>query len=211
MGVFVNSFNVSFTIGSLYISSTRLLFFIGSLAIALGICTYSKKVIDTVGNGVLAMTPEMAIVVVLAQALVLSVFSSTSLSNALMSIGLPAIPLVPVSSTQVLIGAIIGVGLVKGVQELKLKMVGGIMLGWITTPVLSGLFTFISLFFVERVFGMQVSMRETALESLGQAESSFASVEYHMPTTNVNTFFLVATIVLLIGLLLYTFLHVRRR
>ncbi len=205
IGVFVNSFNVSITIGSLYISSTQVLFFIGSLAIALGICTYSKKVIDTVGNGVLAMTPEMAIVVVLAQALVLFVFSSTSLSNALVSIGLPAIPLVPVSSTQVLIGAIIGVGLVKGVQELKLKMVGGIMLGWVTTPVLSGLFTFISLFFVERVFGMKVAKGDVVLEPLGKAEPSLASIEYHVPTANVNTFFLVATIVLLIGLLIYTF------
>ncbi|HHU27422.1 MAG TPA: inorganic phosphate transporter [Bacteroidales bacterium] len=206
MGVFVNSFNVSLTIGSLYISSTQLLFFIGSLAIALGICTYSKKVIDTVGNGVLAMTPEMAIVVVLAQALVLFIFSSTSLSNALVSIGLPAIPLVPVSSTQVLIGAIIGVGLVKGVQELKLKMVGGIMLGWVTTPVLSGLFTFISLFFVEKVFGMQVSKGKTALESLSQVKPPRATIEYHVPTANISTFFLVMTIILLIGLLLYTFL-----
>ncbi len=206
MGVFVNSFNVSLTIGSLYISSTQLLFFIGSLAIALGICTYSKKVIDTVGSGVLAMTPEMAIVVVLAQALVLFIFSSTALSNALVSIGLPAIPLVPVSSTQVLIGAIIGVGLVKGIQELKLKMVGGIMLGWVTTPVLSALFTFISLFFVERVFGMQVSKGDVALEPLGKAEPSLVPIEYHVPTSNVNTFFLVMLIVLLVGVLLYLFL-----
>ncbi len=204
MGVFVNSFNPSLTIGSLYISSTQLLFFIGSLAIALGICTYSKKVIDTVGSGVLAMTPEMAIVVVLAQALVLFIFSSTSLSNALVSVGLPAIPLVPVSSTQVLIGALIGVGLVKGVQELKLKMVGSIMLGWVITPVLSGLFTFISLFFVERVFGMQVSKEGAAVEPLGKAEPSFASITYHVPAATVNTFFSIVIIVLLIILLLYT-------
>ncbi|SCD22065.1 Phosphate transporter family [Proteiniphilum saccharofermentans] len=203
MGVFVNSFSVSLSIGSLYISSTQLLFFIGSLAIALGIFTYSKKVMYTIGNGVLSMTPEMAIVAVLAQALVLFIFSSTSLSNALISTGLPPIPLVPVSSTQVLVGALIGVGLVKGVQELKMKMLGNIMLSWITTPILSAAFTFVSLFFVDRVFGIPVSDNEIIPDPVVHAEQA-AAVTYYIPVNATNKFFLMALILLVIAFIIYT-------
>jgi len=210
MGVFVNSFSLSLSIGSLYISSTQLLFFIGSLAIALGIFTYSKKVMYTIGNGVLAMTPEMAIVAVLAQALVLFIFSSTSLSNALISAGLPPIPLVPVSSTQVLVGALVGVGLVRGVQELKMKMLGNIMLSWITTPVLSAAFTFVSLFFVDRVFGIQVSGNEVIPEPVVHAEPAVAAMTYHIPVNAANQFFLIVLIFVVIAFIIYTVVLSRR-
>lgn len=210
MGVFVNSFSISLSIGSLYISSTQLLFFIGSLAIALGIFTYSKKVMYTIGNGVLAMTPEMAIVAVLAQALVLFIFSSTSLSNALISAGLPPIPLVPVSSTQVLVGALVGVGLVRGVQELKMKMLGNIMLSWITTPVLSAAFTFVSLFFVDRVFGIQVSGNEVIPEPVVYSEQATAAMTYHIPVNAANKFFLIVLIFVVVAFIIYTVVLSRR-
>lgn len=210
MGVFVNSFSVSLNIGSFVISSTQLLFFIGSLAIALGIFTYSKKVINTIGNGVLAMTPEMAIVAVLAQAVVLFIFSSTTLSNMLVNAGLPSIPLVPVSSTQVLVGALVGVGLVKGVQELKMKTLGNIMLSWITTPVLSIAFTFVSLFFVERVFGVQVSSNDVLPESTAHVKQATAAVNYHIPVNATNHFLIIALILVLIAFAVYTVILNRR-
>lgn len=210
MGVFVNSFPVSLSIGSLSISSTQLLFFIGSLAIALGIFTYSQKVISTIGNGVLSMTPEMAIVAVLAQALVLFIFSSTWLSNLLVNVGLPPIPLVPVSSTQVLVGALVGIGLLKGVQELKMKMLGNIMLSWITTPVLSALFTFISLFFVDRVFGIPVSNNEIVSNVVTHAEHTEEIVNYHIPVNTTNRFFIVVLILVVIAFTVYIVILNRR-
>lgn len=203
MGVFVDSFSFSLNIGSLSISSTQFLFFIGSLAIALGIITYSKKVMYTIGNGVLSMTPEMAIAAVLAQALVLFIFSSTSLSNTLISAGLPPIPLVPVSSSQVLVGALIGVGLVKGVQELKMKMIGHIVLSWVSTPVLSIVFTFITLFFVDRVFGIQVSGNESIPDPGAQAGPVASAVTYHVPVNTTHHFFLLALILLVIAFVIY--------
>lgn len=223
MGVFVNSFSVSLNIGPLYISSTQLLFFIGSLAIAVGIFTYSKKVIYTVGNGVLAMTPEMAIVAVLAQALVLFIFSSTSLSNVLINAGLPPIPLVPVSSTQVLIGALIGIGLVKGVQELKMKMLGNIMLSWITTPILSAGLTFLSLFFVDRVFGIEVSETDPVAVSSQVATSVPETVSgsailsgqvgvgvTHLSVDITHQFFFIALIVVLVTFLIFAVILYKR-
>ena len=203
MGVFVDSFSFSLNIGSLSISSTQFLFFIGSLAIALGIFTYSKKVMYTIGNGVLSMTPEMAIAAVLAQAMVLFIFSSTSLSNTLISAGLPPIPLVPVSSSQVLVGALIGVGLVKGVQELKMKMIGNIVLSWITTPVLSIVFTFISLFFVDRVFGIQVSSNEIIPDPGARTVPVASDVTYHVPVNTTHHLFLSALILLVIAFVIY--------
>lgn len=160
MGVFVNSIDLNIAFGDFRFSSVDILFFLGGLAIALGIFTYSKKVMETIGGDILAITPEGAVVVVFSQALVLFIFSSATLSHFTQSIGLPAIPLVPVSSTQVVVGSVLGIGLVKGMQEVKLNVIGNIMLGWILTPILSGAFTFFSLFFVKNIFDIKVSSKD---------------------------------------------------
>ena len=126
--------------------------------------TYSKKVMQTVGSNLLELTSEAAFVVVLSQALVLFIFSSSSLSGLMVRIGLPAIPLVPVSSTQVVVGSVIGIGLYKGVRNINLKVLGSIASGWITTPVAAGLLSFMLLFFVKNLFGIDVghSVRPSA-------------------------------------------------
>lgn len=193
MGVFVNSIDLNITVGSLHIDSVEILFFVGGLAISLGIFTYSKRVMETIGGDILAITPEGAVVVVFAQALVLFVFSSSQLSHFVQSLGLPAIPLVPVSSTQVVVGSVLGIGLVKGMQEVKLNVIGSIMLGWILTPVLAGALTFFSLFFVKNIFDIKVSSQHITT-------TDTASV---LPPVNVNIPFDVnATIISLLLILL---------
>ena len=158
MGVFVSSAPaIELDFGFFSLNGVQLLFLLGGLAIATGIFTYSERVMNKVGNGILALTPEAAIVVVLAHSLVLFVFSSQSLASLIASVGLPSIPLVPVSSTQVVIGSLMGIGLVKGVRELKFKALGVIALGWVITPLSSGILTYVVLFFVQNVFNMQVS------------------------------------------------------
>lgn len=196
MGVFVNTVSFSINIGTLTISSATILFFLGGLAIAAGIITYSKKVMETIGTGLLAMTPESAIVVVLAQSLVLFIFSSTSLSNFFVSIGLPHIPMVPVSSTQVVVGAVLGIGFVKGVQEIKFKMLGSIIVGWILTPILSGVAAFFSLFFMQSVFGLTVTNKT------GFKKDILSSPELSVPQINVP----VETSNLIISILFFIFL-----
>jgi len=170
VGVFISSApELLLDFGLFTLNGQQLFFLAGGLAIAAGIITYSKRVMLTVGNGILALTPEAAIVVVLSQALVLFVFSSTSLSNALISIGLPPIPLVPVSSTQVVVGSVIGIGLIKGVREIKLQALGGIALGWVLTPVIAGILTYVSLFFVQNVFHLDVTAPGQAVTDTGAA------------------------------------------
>ncbi len=176
VGVFITSApDLLLDFGLFTLNGKQLFFLAGGLAIAAGIITYSKRVMLTVGNGILALTPEAAIVVVLSQALVLFVFSSTSLSNVLISIGLPPIPLVPVSSTQVVVGSVIGIGLIKGVREIKLRALGGIALGWVITPVAAGILTYVSLFFVQNVFHLDVTAHGQVATDAGSAAVQAAS------------------------------------
>lgn len=158
MGVFINAApNIELNFGLFVLDGVQVLFLIGGLAIALGIYTYSEKVMKTVGNGILSLSPEAAIVVVFSQALVLFLFSSVKLADLMSSIGLPTFPMVPVSSTQVVVGSVLGIGLIKGSREIKIKMMLGIAVGWITTPIAAGLLSFFLLFFIQNVFNLQIT------------------------------------------------------
>jgi len=170
MGVFTGAINLPvIDLGIVSFSSTQQLFFIGSIAIALGIITYSKHVMETVGNTLMPLSSEAAIVVVLSQALVLFIFSSQGLSNAIQSIGLPAIPLVPVSSSQIVIGSIIGIGVYKGGKQIKYNILGSISLGWLATPIAAGVLSFFMLFFVNNVFKQDVGGINNFIQERRQA------------------------------------------
>jgi PiT family inorganic phosphate transporter len=113
---------------------------------------------NTVGGNLLKMNSEAAIIVVLAQAFVLFVFSSSLLQGWLVNIGLPAIPLVPVSSSQAVVGAILGIGVLKGARGIRYGILGQIAAGWVATPVITAIITYIALFFVDNVFQQAVSL-----------------------------------------------------
>ncbi len=159
MGVFVDSSPFqSIYIDGWYFSKTQILFLLGALAICIGIFTYSQKTIKTVGNNLMSMTPTIAWIIVFSQSLVLFLFASQSLKELLMEHGLPSLPLVPVSSSQAVIGAIIGIGLAKGGRNISWSTIGKIIIGWIATPLISAALCFISLFFLENVFQQKVYM-----------------------------------------------------
>ncbi len=138
------------------ISGTQQLFLIGGLAIAVGVMTYSRRVMYTVGKELVHITPQMALVVVLAQALVMFLFTSESLHSWLTSHNLPAFPLVPVSSSQGIVGAVIGIGAVRNIRNVRVRVLLKIASGWLSTPIVAGLIAFVSLFFLQNVFDMQV-------------------------------------------------------
>lgn len=160
MGVFVPAFSLEdLNLGIITLSSAQQLFLLGGLAIATGIITYSRKVMETVGTGIVSLTSEAAFVVVLSQALVLFIFSSSFLSDLLSRAGLPRIPLVPVSSTQVIVGSVIGIGLYKGARNINFRILGEIATGWISTPVIAGILSFLSLFFVRNIFNIDIGSK----------------------------------------------------
>jgi inorganic phosphate transporter, PiT family len=164
MGVFVPAFNLQpLDLGVITLSSAQQLFLLGGLAIAAGILTYSKKVMETIGANIVELSSEAAMVVVLAQSLVLFVFSSSALSGFFIRLGLPAIPMVPVSSSQVIVGCVLGIGLYKGVRNINFKLLGEIALGWLATPLMSGLLAFFSLFFIKNIFNIDVGHKVTGV------------------------------------------------
>ena len=155
MGVFVPAFRLDdLDLGIFTLSSAQQLFLLGGLAIAAGILTYSKKVMETVGSNIVNLTSEAALVVVLAQSLVLFIFSSSALSGFMVKLGLPPIPMVPVSSSQVIVGCVIGIGLYKGARNINFRLLGQIAVGWISTPLMAGLLSFFSLFFIKNIFNI---------------------------------------------------------
>lgn len=158
MGVFVpaSPFKDLNLGGLFHLSGTQQLFFLGGLAIAVGIYTYSYRVMTTVGNEVFKLTPIMALIVVLSESLVLFLFASETLERWLIGHHLPPIPLVPVSSSQAVIGAIIGIGIAKGGKGINYRILGKIASGWVSTPLAAALLSFVSLFFMQNVFEQQV-------------------------------------------------------
>ena len=143
-------------IGSFSFSSTQQLFLLGGLAIALGVCTYSKKVMLTVGSDLGQLSSTSALVAVISHSIVLFLFASQGLEALLTRYGLPTIPLVPVSSSQAVVGAIFGISILQGITAVKWNVLGKIIAGWIVTPIFAGIVCFMGLFFLQNVFTLSV-------------------------------------------------------
>ena len=102
--------------------SDRWLAVLGGLAIASGVLTYSKRVMMAVGKGVMRPDAFTAFVAVSSMAVTVHIFAMIG---------------VPVSTSQGIIGAIIGIGLFRGVHVLKFRVLRNIAFGWMLTPAIS--------------------------------------------------------------------------
>lgn len=158
VGVFITSspFKDMVFFNYFHISGINQLFLVGALSMALGVITYSHKTISTIGSQIFKLTPISAFATILGASMVLFIFSSDSLSKLLLFIGLPAIPLVPVSITQAMVGAVAGIGFAKGGRYINYKIIGKIAIGWLITPISAAIICLISLFFVQNVFQQKV-------------------------------------------------------
>jgi inorganic phosphate transporter, PiT family len=102
--------------------------FIGGLSIVSGVLTYSKKVMMTIGKGIVPLDPFSALIAVLSGSFTLHLFTQIG---------------VPVSSSQSIVGAVIGIGLVGDVQTVNLKMLLKIGIGWIASPISAAILSFL--------------------------------------------------------------------
>ena len=128
-------------------------------SVAIGICTYSGKVMKTVGTGIVKLSPISAFITVLASSLVLFFFSDKSLNIFLTTRNLPAFPLVPVSQSQAVVGAILGIGIAKGNRNVNYKQLLRIAIGWVVTPVMSSIISYIGLAIMQNVFMLEVFVK----------------------------------------------------
>jgi PiT family inorganic phosphate transporter len=210
MGVFIPSFNLSdLNLGLFSLSSSQQLFLLGGIAIATGIITYSHRVMHVVGDNLMQLSSEAALVVVLSQALVLFIFSSSGLSAFFTQLGLPPVPMVPVSSTQVVIGSVIGIGLYKGARNINFRILGEIAAGWIATPVVAGILTFFLLFFVKNIFSIDVGSKADA-----SADSSIVIISSPPDPriSEIMQYFILSLIVAgLIAIVYYYFLERKKK
>ena len=147
------------------VSSAQQLFLVGGLAIAVGVFTYSKRVMMTVGSELMTLTPMAAWVAVMSHSIVLFLFASERLEQLLANMSLPTIPLVPVSSSQAVVGAVIGIGMLQGGREIQWPRIYGIVRGWVITPVSSCLLCFVGLYFLQNVFQQEVQRESNYLLS----------------------------------------------
>jgi len=159
VGVFVQSANLEdISFGIITLSGQERLFLLGGLAIGVG-TFFSRRVMMTVGKSIVTVGPVGGWVVVMAQSLVLFVFSSQSLQAFLTHLGLPPIPLVPVSSSQAVVGAVCGLALahgLKGARQIKWTVLRRIAFGWAATPAIAATISYVALYFVQNVFEQPV-------------------------------------------------------
>jgi len=210
IAVFVSAFpdfSLNFGVGTW--TSFTLISFLGGFAIAVGIYTYGRKAIEKAGNGIMEFTPESAFVVVLSQSLVLFLFTSAALSNFIQSLGLPSIPLVPVSTSQVIAGSVLGISLLKGVGEVNYNLLLKSLIGWLLTPMVALVTTFFSLFIVQNVFKIVVSQKlntnDTAITIVPGKSSSVINI----PVPGDHSL-LIISFTLIISLMLVVYLQLRK-
>jgi inorganic phosphate transporter, PiT family len=91
---------------------------LGAVGIVLGLAVMGKKVMATVGTGITHLTPSRGFAAQLATASTVVIASGTGL---------------PISTTQTLVGAIMGVGLARGIAAINLGVVRNIVISWIIT------------------------------------------------------------------------------
>jgi inorganic phosphate transporter, PiT family len=212
MGVFIPAFNLQdLNLGIFTLSSNQQLFLLGGLAIATGIITYSWKVMDTIGSNILELSSEAAMVVVLAQSLVLFIFSSSGLSALFVNMGLPPMPMVPVSSSQVIVGCILGIGLYKGARNINFKVLREIALAWVVSPVASGLLTFFLLFFMKNIFSINVGSKVS--ESISTTQLISNTMMYgEADVSGIIKYFLMGLFIFgAIGIFYYILLENKKR
>lgn len=100
---------------------------IGGISIALGVLTFSKPVMSTVGEGIIPLTQVAGFIVVISAAFTVYLYARIG---------------IPVSSSQAVVGAIIGIGLNMGIKAIDLKVLRNILFGWFGTPTIAGLISF---------------------------------------------------------------------
>lgn len=107
--------------------------FLGAIGIVAGLVTYGYKVIATIGTKITELTPSRGFAAELAAATTVVLASTTG---------------IPISTTHSLVGAVLGVGLARGIGAIDLRVVGSIFTSWIITlpagAVLSIIFFYIA-------------------------------------------------------------------
>lgn len=111
--------------------------FVGAIGIVIGLMMYGHKVIGTVGDDITDLTPSRGFAAELATASTVVLASGTGL---------------PISTTHTLVGAILGVGIARGIGALNLRVVRNIFMSWIITLPAGAILAIIFFYFLKGMF-----------------------------------------------------------
>jgi PiT family inorganic phosphate transporter len=109
---------------------------LGGLGIVVGLATFGRHVIATVGEKITQLTPSRGFAAELAAATTIVIASGTGL---------------PISTTHTLVGAVLGVGMARGIEAIDLRVVGRIFASWLITVPAGALLSIIFFFILKAV------------------------------------------------------------
>jgi PiT family inorganic phosphate transporter len=110
---------------------------LGGLGIVVGLATMGHKVMATVGTGITELTPSRGFAAQLATACTVVLASGTGL---------------PISTTQTLVGAVLGVGFARGIAALNMGVVRNIVASWVVTLPAGALLAVIFFYIMQSLF-----------------------------------------------------------
>ncbi|MBR9907795.1 MAG: inorganic phosphate transporter [Gammaproteobacteria bacterium] len=111
---------------------------VGAIGIVLGLAMLGRRVIATIGKGITHLTPSRGFAAELAAATTVVIASGTGL---------------PISTTQTLVGAVLGVGMARGIAALNLGVVRNIVVSWVVTLPAGAIMSIIFFFIIKAAFG----------------------------------------------------------
>ncbi len=110
---------------------------LGGFGIVLGLATFGYRVMRTIGTKITELTPTRGFSATMAAAATVVLASRTGM---------------PVSTTHIAVGAVMGVGLARGIGALDLRVIGGIVVSWIVTLPIGGVLAALFFFTLKGIF-----------------------------------------------------------
>ena len=111
---------------------------LGGGGIVIGLATFGRHVMATVGEGITHLTPSRGFAAELAAAATVVVASGTGM---------------PVSTTHTLVGAVLGVGIARGIAAINLGVVGNIILSWLITVPAGAALSIVFFYIIKAILG----------------------------------------------------------
>ncbi len=111
---------------------------LGGVGIVVGLATMGYRVMQTIGTKITELTPSRGFCATLAAAATVVMASRTGL---------------PVSTTHIAVGAVMGVGMARGLAALDLRVIGKIIVAWVVTLPIGGLLAALFFFMLKWIFG----------------------------------------------------------
>jgi len=110
---------------------------VGGIGIVIGLATFGYKVIATVGKSITELTPSRGFAAEIAAAATVVLASFTG---------------IPISTTHTLVGAVLGVGIARGIGAIDMRVVGNIFMSWVVTLPAGGLLAILFFFTFKGIF-----------------------------------------------------------